>query len=68
MARAAQATNRIPLVTSVTWPIRRYHAAVVAQKAATGFTHIALVQVGADSQEKFISQAASDLLPALRAQ
>jgi alkanesulfonate monooxygenase SsuD/methylene tetrahydromethanopterin reductase-like flavin-dependent oxidoreductase (luciferase family) len=32
---AAQATHRIPLMTYVTCPIRRYHPAVVAQKAAT---------------------------------
>jgi G6PDH family F420-dependent oxidoreductase len=32
---AAQATDRIPLMTYVTCPIRRYNPAVVAQKAAT---------------------------------
>jgi len=32
---AAQATKRLPLMTYVTCPIRRYHPAVVAQKAAT---------------------------------
>src|SRR3954465_363124 len=32
---AAQATERIPLMTYVTCPILRYHPAVVAQKAAT---------------------------------
>src|SRR6266702_1503873 len=32
---AAQATDHIPLMTYVTGPIRRYHPAVVAQKAAT---------------------------------
>ena len=32
-----------------------------------GFTHVALVQVGADTQERFISWAATELLPALRA-
>ncbi|HWC39424.1 MAG TPA: TIGR03557 family F420-dependent LLM class oxidoreductase [Acidimicrobiales bacterium] len=42
------------------------HVAGVSKFAAAGFTHIALVQVGADSQEQFISWAASDLLPALR--
>ena len=35
LGAAAQATNRIPLMTYVTCPIRRYHPAVVAQKAAT---------------------------------
>jgi G6PDH family F420-dependent oxidoreductase len=35
LGAAAQATNRIPLMTYVTCPTRRYHPAVVAQKAAT---------------------------------
>ncbi|RRQ74594.1 LLM class F420-dependent oxidoreductase [Streptomyces griseofuscus] len=35
LGAAAQATSRIPLMTYVTCPIRRYHPAVVAQKAAT---------------------------------
>jgi G6PDH family F420-dependent oxidoreductase len=35
LGAAAQATDRIPLMTYVTCPIGRYHPAVVAQKAAT---------------------------------
>ena len=35
LGAAAQATRHIPLMTYVTCPIRRYHPAVVAQKAAT---------------------------------
>ncbi|TGZ15700.1 LLM class F420-dependent oxidoreductase [Streptomyces sp. S816] len=35
LGAAAQATSRIPLMTYVTCPVRRYHPAVVAQKAAT---------------------------------
>jgi G6PDH family F420-dependent oxidoreductase len=35
LGAAAQATSRIGLMTYVTCPIRRYHPAVVAQKAAT---------------------------------
>ncbi len=35
LGAAAQATQRIPLMTYVTCPILRYHPAVVAQKAAT---------------------------------
>jgi G6PDH family F420-dependent oxidoreductase len=35
LGAAAQATHSIPLMTYVTCPIRRYHPAVVAQKAAT---------------------------------
>ncbi|MEU3418756.1 LLM class F420-dependent oxidoreductase [Streptomyces murinus] len=35
LGAAAQATSRIPLMTYVTCPIRRYHPAVVAQKATT---------------------------------
>jgi G6PDH family F420-dependent oxidoreductase len=33
---------------------------------AAGFTHVALVQVGGETQEQFISWAAAELLPALR--
>ncbi len=35
LGAAAQATSRIPLMTYVTCPTKRYHPAVVAQKAAT---------------------------------
>ncbi len=35
LGATAQATDHIPLMTYVTCPIRRYHPAVVAQKAAT---------------------------------
>ena len=43
------------------------HVAGVRQFEAAGFTHVALVQVGGDTQEQFISWAAAELLPALRA-
>ena len=42
------------------------HIAGIREFEAAGYTHIALVQVGADSQEEFISWAASEPLPALR--
>jgi G6PDH family F420-dependent oxidoreductase len=42
------------------------HVAGVHEFEAAGFTHIALVQVGADTQEAFIAWAAEELLPALR--
>ena len=42
------------------------HLAGIRQFEAAGFTHVALVQVGADAQESFISWAATTLLPALR--
>src|SRR2546429_604705 len=35
LGAAAQATRQIPLMTYVTCPIRRFHPAVVARKAAT---------------------------------
>ncbi len=35
LGAVAQATERIELMTYVTCPIKRYHPAVVAQKAAT---------------------------------
>ena len=43
------------------------HLAGIRQFEAAGFTHLALVQVGADTQESFIRWAASELLPALQA-
>jgi len=45
--------------------VQRYLTGIREFEGA-GFTHIALVQVGADTQEEFISWAASELLPALR--
>ena len=47
--------------------VERHVAAFRDYQGGGGFTHVALVQVGADSQEEFISWAATDLLPALRA-
>lgn len=35
LGAVAQATERLPLMTYVTCPIKRYHPAIVAQKAAT---------------------------------
>ena len=43
------------------------HVAGIRAFESAGFTHIALVQVGADTQEQFMSWAATELLPALRA-
>jgi G6PDH family F420-dependent oxidoreductase len=42
------------------------HVAGIRQFEAAGFTHLALVQVGGNTQERFISWAATQLLPALR--
>jgi hypothetical protein len=42
------------------------HVGGIRQFEAAGFTHLALVQVGADTQEQFIRWAANQLLPALR--
>jgi G6PDH family F420-dependent oxidoreductase len=43
------------------------HVAGIRKFQDAGFTHVALVQVGGDTQEQFISWAATELLPALRA-
>lgn len=43
------------------------HVAGFRQFEAAGFTHVALVQVGGDTQERFLTWAANELLPALRA-
>jgi hypothetical protein len=42
------------------------HVAAARQWIDAGFTHLALVQVGGDQQEKFLAWAESELLPALR--
>jgi G6PDH family F420-dependent oxidoreductase len=41
------------------------HVAGIREFAAAGFTHVALVQIGADTQERFITWAATELLPTL---
>jgi G6PDH family F420-dependent oxidoreductase len=47
-------------------PDTSQHVEAVKQYVDAGFTHVALVQVGADRQHDFISWAAQELLPALR--
>jgi hypothetical protein len=42
------------------------HVTGIRQFETAGFTHVALVQVGGDTQESFISWAARELLPAIR--
>lgn len=42
------------------------HAKAVRRFLDAGFTHVALVQVGADSQREFLTWAERELLPALR--
>jgi G6PDH family F420-dependent oxidoreductase len=42
------------------------HVAAVRQFVDAGFTHVAVVQVGADAQGPFFDFASSELLPALR--
>ena len=48
-------------------PDVRQHIAGIRKFEAAGFTHVAVVQVGGDTQEQFIAWAATELLPALRA-
>ena len=48
-------------------PEVRRHVAGIRDFQAAGFTHVALVQVGGNTQEQFITWAATELLPALRA-
>jgi G6PDH family F420-dependent oxidoreductase len=43
------------------------HVAAVRKWIDAGFTHIALVQVGSERQDTFLTWAAQELLPALRA-
>lgn len=42
------------------------HVAAARQWIDAGFTHLAVVQVGGDQQEKFLAWAEDELLPALR--
>ena len=60
--READVTEQMPCGPDV-----QRHLAGIREFEAAGFTHVALIQVGADSQEEFISWAAAELLPALRA-
>jgi G6PDH family F420-dependent oxidoreductase len=48
-------------------PALENHVAGIRPFESAGFTHIALIQVGAETQEQFIAWAATELLPALRA-
>jgi hypothetical protein len=48
-------------------PDVRRRVAGIREYEAAGFTHVALVQVGGDTQEQFIPWAATELLLALRA-
>jgi hypothetical protein len=43
------------------------HVAGIRAFEEAGFTHLALIQVGGDTQEQFMTWAATELLPALRA-
>ena len=46
--------------------LHRSQNAVLVPFIQAGFTEIALVQIGGDTQEKFIAWAERELLPALR--
>jgi G6PDH family F420-dependent oxidoreductase len=61
--REEDITNLMPCGPDV----QRHVAGIRNYGTSGGFTHIALIQVGADTQEGFIAWAATDLLPALRA-
>jgi hypothetical protein len=43
------------------------HFAGIRELDTAGFTHVALAQIGAGTQERFITWAATELLPSLRA-
>jgi G6PDH family F420-dependent oxidoreductase len=48
-------------------PDVKRHVEAVQKFVDAGFTHVALVQIGGDHQQPFISWAENELLPALRA-
>jgi len=47
-------------------PDTREHVAAVAEFAKAGFTHVAVVQIGCERQEDFITWAEREFLPELR--
>jgi G6PDH family F420-dependent oxidoreductase len=47
-------------------PDAERHAAAIAEFASSGYSHVALVQIGAGSQPEFIEWAGSELLPLVR--
>jgi hypothetical protein len=47
-------------------PDVRAHVAAVRRFVDAGFTHVAVVQIGGNAQDRFFDWAASDLLPELR--
>jgi G6PDH family F420-dependent oxidoreductase len=61
LVRAEDLAGQVPCGPDV-----ERHLAGIRQFQAAGFTHVALVQVGGETQEQFISWAATELLPALR--
>ncbi|MCU1457526.1 MAG: putative glucose-6-phosphate dehydrogenase, melanin type secondary metabolite biosynthesis protein [Actinomycetia bacterium] len=62
MVREEDVTAQMPCGADV-----QRHVAGIRKFESAGFTHVALVQVGSETQEQFISWAATELLPALRA-
>jgi G6PDH family F420-dependent oxidoreductase len=69
--RAFDAASRNVSVDAITelvpcGPDTGQHVAAARKFIEAGFTHLALVQVGGDQQDQFISWAAKELLPALR--
>jgi G6PDH family F420-dependent oxidoreductase len=59
--RAEDLTKQLPC-----GPDLESHVEAIRAFEGAGYTHVALVQVGADTQDEFIAWAASELLPALR--
>jgi G6PDH family F420-dependent oxidoreductase len=49
-------------------PDVKAHVEAVRPFVEAGFTHVALVQIGGETQSDFLALAASELLPALRAE
>jgi hypothetical protein len=47
-------------------PDLQVHVAAIRKAVKAGYTSIALVQIGADHQDKFAVWASAELLPALR--
>ena len=68
MARASRAVTEDQVAQTIPCgPELDQHVAAVRKYIDSGFTHIAVTQVGGDSQGAFLDFAEKELLPALRA-
>jgi hypothetical protein len=66
MASPASLTTTFSSTRTGSPPATGQYVKAVREYVQAGFTHVALVQVGAERQHDFIDWSARELLPALR--